>query len=234
MNRTIVIGDVHGCVAELTALLELVAPRKEDTVCFVGDLVARGPDSRGVLKIARDLAASAVRGNHEERLLEAYRARLAGLPPPRLSPHHERVLTELREEDWALIDAMPLFRDFPEHDLRVVHAGVVPGVPFEQQEAWTLTRIRSVDAEGNASEKAGSEPWAVRYSAGPHIVFGHDSRRLLQLHANATGIDTGCVFGGSLTALVLPAGETVPFPQQRRDWLVSVSARDRYYVPSGM
>jgi hypothetical protein len=142
------------------------------------------------------------------------------------------VLRQLSDADWALLEGMPLYLELPAHAARVVHAGMLPGLPLHRQEAWTLTHIRSVDAQGAPSDRAGEQPWGARYADSTHVIFGHDARRQLQLHPRATGIDTGCVYGGSLTALVLDEGMMVPFPQQRRDLLVSVRAARPYYQPS--
>jgi hypothetical protein len=236
MGRSIFVGDVHGCARELGELLELVAPVSGDAVYFVGDLVARGPDSRGVLRLYREVKAKGVVGNHEARVLEVRRSRLKGEDGPRLGASHEALLRELEEADWALLDALPLYLDVKldvtAHDVRVVHAGVLPGVSLRKQDAWTLTHIRSVGEDGRPSAEAGRESWAASYREKPHLVFGHDARRGLQLHAWATGLDTACVYGGSLTALVLPSGETMPFPKDRRELLVSVRARDTYYTSS--
>ena len=232
MARTLIIGDVHGCSAELAVLLDLLAPTADDAILFVGDLIARGPDSVGVLSLFRQVGARGVLGNHEARLLEARRARMTGTPGPLLGSRHVGVLRELEDEHWALLEALPLYIELPEHAARIVHAGVVPGVAFSRQDAWTLMHIRSVGADGAASDALGSASWAEQYSTEPHIVFGHDSRRKLQLHPHATGLDTGCVYGGSLTALVLSEGSTIPFPNDRRDLLVSVRARRAYYAPS--
>jgi hypothetical protein len=231
MARTIIVGDVHGCAGELGRLLEGLAPRSDDRVLFVGDLLARGPDSRGVLSIYRDVRGRSVLGNHEWRLLAAHRARQSGQKRPRLSPPLYALLHQLGDADWALLAELPLSLSLPEHDLRVVHAGIVPELEFSAQDPWTLTNVRSIDPEGRASDKHDFEPWAARYHEGPHIVFGHNSRLGLQLERRATGLDTGCVYGGQLSALVLEAGAHVPVDvAERRRLLFAVPAARCYYT----
>jgi hypothetical protein len=225
--RTIVIGDVHGCAAELDALLSKLGPGTGDTLCFVGDLVARGPDSRGVLRRARELRAAVVRGNHEERLLGARAARRAGAPPPKLGRTHQELFGSLDSEEWAMLEGFPLSLELPEAGLRVVHAGVVPGVPFERQDPYLLTHLRSIADDGTPSVKWGI-PWGKTYVGPPHVAFGHNARKHPQLHPDATGLDTGCVYGGALTALVLERGHALPPPEERYDVLVSVQARRAY------
>jgi hypothetical protein len=231
-RRTIIFGDVHGCSRELGELLGLLGPTSDDQLLFVGDLIARGPDSRGVVAIVREVGGKSVLGNHEARVLDVRRARLRDSSEP-LAPRYEALFRELGDADWGMLDALPLFIDLPEHDARIVHAGVVPGKPFREQDAWTLTNIRSIAHDGSASSESGAESWGATYRGKPHIVFGHDARRRLQIYPWATGIDTGCVYGGSLTALVLPQGEPVPFPEKRRELLVSVRAREAYYTGRG-
>jgi hypothetical protein len=227
MRRTIVIGDVHGCRAELDALLDRIAFTSNDQLVFVGDLVAKGPDSRGVLAIARRTRARVAVGNHEQKVLAAREAVREKRPLPKLDPTHERLLAELDEEEWAELAALPLSVELPAHGVRVVHAGVVPGVPFEQQDPWLVTHMRAILDTGEPSAKWGPL-WGTKYKGPPHIVFGHNARKEPQLHADATGLDTACVYGGALTALVLPEGEQLPPPQERRDLLVSERAREAY------
>jgi hypothetical protein len=229
MARSIFIGDVHGCSRELSELLEKVGPMAGDSVCFVGDLVARGPDSRGVLRIFKDTKAVGVRGNHEARLLRVREERRSGEAVTKLGANHEALMAELDEDDWRVLEELKLYRELPGHGVVVVHAGVAPGVPLDAQDVWTLTNIRSVDDRG-PSAASGRESWSVSYRGPPHVIFGHDARRGLQLRSNATGLDSGCVYGGALTALVLPAGETLPPPEPRRDLLVSVPAHTVYYA----
>ena len=69
-GRFIAIGDVHGCVDELATLIEKLEIQPKDQVIYLGDLVNRGPDSHGVISIARKTATVAIVGNHELRLLK--------------------------------------------------------------------------------------------------------------------------------------------------------------------
>lgn len=231
MPRTVIIGDVHGCLDELQRLLDRVLPDADDRVFFVGDLLARGPDSLGVLALCRRLGARSVRGNHEVRLLRARRASLEGGKRPRLSQVHYPLFRRLGDEDWAFLESLPLSIALEAHELVIVHAGVLPGVELAAQDAWTLTHVRGLDAEGRPSARSDQRPWAESYSDGPHVVFGHNSRAGLGLFPNATCIDSGCVYGGRLTALVLEADERVPRdPRERAERLVSVPARRAYYA----
>jgi hypothetical protein len=231
MARTIIVGDVHGCVDELGRLLDLVAPAASDQVLFVGDLIARGPDSLGVLELYRQVNGKSVLGNHEFKLLGAHRARQNGTKRPRISALHYALMHRLGAEDWALLEQLPLWLSVPEHGLRVVHAGVLPEQSLEAQDPWVLTHIRSIDPEGKPSPRHDYQPWAERYAGEPHLVFGHNSRLGLQLHPSATGLDTGCVYGGRLTALVLGAEQRVPSAAaERRELLCSVPAARVYHT----
>ena len=233
--RTIVVGDVHGCREELEELLDRVGFASGDRLIFVGDLVARGPDSLGVLDVVRRTGAVVVRGNHEQRILD-WRATRTRPPAERvpLGKLHLDVAHTLRPVDWVLFEASPLHVDLPEHGLRVVHAGLVPGLPIEQQDPGTLMRIRTVPQGPAARGESGPVLWGERYAGPPHVVFGHNAPAGLQLHAWATGLDSGCVYGGELTALVLAPDEPVPRAlAARRARLVSVKARRVWFEPSG-
>lgn len=237
MARTIIVGDVHGCSGELARLLDKVRFSSGDRLVFVGDLVARGPDSLGALDIARQTGAILVRGNHEHKLVTWYASRAAASPvgvPSReaerepIGRMHREVARGLRPVDWTLLSTSPLHLDLPEHGARVVHAGVMPGVPFEEQDPQTLMRIRTVRVRG--AGRGAEILWGRYYTGGPHVVFGHNAAPGLQLHPFATGLDTGCVYGGRLTAMVLEAGERIPRNvEARKALLVSQAAARVYY-----
>jgi hypothetical protein len=137
-------------------------------------------------------------------------------------------MQDLRDDDWALLASWPLHLDLPEHGVRVVHAGVVPGVPIERQRRRDLLKMRALDSDGSGINRWRARSWAADYHEEPHIVFGHNAVSGIQLHPHATGLDSGCVYGGRLTAMVLPQGVSPPPPAEREALLVSVPARRRY------
>jgi hypothetical protein len=229
VGRTVIVGDVHGCADELDELLGAVALGHGDALVFVGDLVARGPDSRRVLRRYRELGARGALGNHEARILAVREAEQRGEPGPRLGPSHRQLMLEMDEADWGVLSDLRLTLVLPEHDVLVVHAGLVPGLPLEAQDRWALLHMRSLDDHGKPTDRPGPRSWAADYRGDAHAVFGHDARRGLQIHESATGLDSGCVYGGQLSALVLDAGARVPPPAERRDVIVQVDARAAYF-----
>jgi predicted phosphodiesterase len=218
MERTIVVGDVHGCLDELKALLRECGVARGERVVLAGDLVAKGPDSRGVVQFVREIGALAVMGNHDSYALEVKRKRQLGdIKRPRAW-----LLDKLDESDWAFLASLPAFRrlgreseDGPE--AVVVHAGLVPGIPLEEQQQEHLRNLRSL-AEGSVptSRLLMHWPWAAAWKGPEHIVFGHDAVRGLQKYPLATGLDTGCVYGRHLTALELPSGRFYKVAARRR------------------
>lgn len=203
MRRTLLIGDVHGCNDELGELLKKAGWTSEDRLVLVGDLVAKGPDSEGVVKRARELGALAVLGNHDAHLLDVR----AGLSK---KAQHSKLAAAMSEADWKYLDQLPLWLDFPELNCLVVHGGLIPGVELARQPRHVLLNMRSLDADGHASMRVdGGVPWASRWPGPRHVVFGHDALRGLQQHPHATGLDTGCVYGRELTGLWLPENRLV-------------------------
>lgn len=235
MARTIIIGDVHGCLDELSALLKTLEVQSSDRIYFVGDLVARGPQSKGVVKLARKLDAVCARGNHEAKLLTAYSPNNKDGKEVDLSvlgKMHREVAEQLDKSSWKWLSETPIWIDLPEHDLRIVHAGVHPHLPIEQTPIDVILRLRGLGHNGAPSFARESDPWARVYWGPPHVIFGHHALPEPQIFQWATGIDTGCVYGGGLTAMVLNRGQRVPSAQARKAVLVHVASK-RVYSPIG-
>lgn len=222
MPRTIVIGDVHGCDRELQDLLDLLSPSADDLVVFVGDLVNRGPNTSGVIRIARALPnRRAALGNHELRLLEYHRTKDAS----RLKSYDHDTLSVLTEADWKFIRSMEDRIELPEYDAVVVHAGFLPDSDWRSQPRDVFTRIQVIDGEGRAkkrSECRDGDFWADRWKGPPFVIYGHTPMRQPLRTKWSVGIDTGVAYGGALTAFVLP---------ERK--LVSVPARKTYVKKNG-
>lgn len=226
MGRTIIVGDLHGCATELEDLLDYVGFGRADRLVSVGDLVVRGPRPRAVLRKMRKLGGLAVRGNHEDRLLRWKQSR--GTRNELVVGALTRKTAEaLRPRDWRYLASLPLYIDLPEHGVRVIHAGLVPGVPIEEQNPRTLLYVRTLGPRFEPVESRGKS-WAHWYGGPEHVVFGHNAQPNPEVAVHATGIDTGVVYGGRLTAMVLRDGEQPPPPEERMSVLVSVPARKAY------
>lgn len=218
--RVIVIGDVHGCIDELQALLRLADFQPGDQVVLLGDLVAKGPDSVGVVRMAREIGARTVRGNHDFEVVRWWEARMRGDEQVMVSMEHAKIAESLGAEEHAWLMEAPWFIDCEDMGYLFVHGGFIPGVKLTQQNPRLMMNMRSVLSDGTVTAKSVEDcEWAKLWKGPQTVVFGHDAFRGLQQHEFAVGIDTGCVYGGRLTALLLPENR-----------LVSVAARRSYII----
>ncbi len=208
--QTLIVGDVHGCLTELQDLLvEARLSPQTDQLIFVGDLVAKGPDSRGVLKLAQQWKAQSVKGNHDAHVLKFRRG-----AAEKMKSHHLEVARTLDETDWRYLEEMPLWLRLP--GMIVVHAGLVPGVPLEGQDEDAMINMRSLTPSGKWSKRIDAGvPWAGEWQGPERVLFGHDAMRGLQQYPHALGLDTGCVYGKRLTGLLLPANALISVPAHK-------------------
>lgn len=241
-NRTFVIGDPHGCLEELKALLVRLRPHRGDSLVFVGDLVDKGPDSAGVVRLiyalSRHVHTVVVRGNHELRHLRAWQRQLdsAFSPNSYVMPADSAVLYgALSPAERAFLNSSLSYYRIPGHNMVVVHGGIPGSLSYlphpcpmaqtaaEEDAARMLCFTRYLDRRGRPAESG--ELWAKSYDGRfGHVCFGHTpfQHGLNQHHfPHATGVDFGCVVGGLLGALVVePNGRHV----------ITVKAKQRYYM----
>ena len=210
MPKTIVIGDIHGCYDELQHLLREIGTKPEDRVISVGDVLTKGPKNLRVLRFFQTTGnAEAVLGNHERILLQHSQEE-----PVSLEPSHFQTIDQLGGEfagfiEWAA--RLPHYIDLGSH--LVVHAGVRPGRRIEEQTVEDLTELRALDGDKPGS-RVGT-PWFDRYEGEKKVIFGHWVFAQPLIRENAVGIDTGCVYGGKLTAMLLPEERLVSVPARR-------------------
>jgi predicted phosphodiesterase len=202
MPRTIAIGDVHGCADEFEELLRRLELKADDRVIQVGDLVNRGPDSHRVIELARKYQVEAIIGNHELRLLSARKKN----KPSLLKEDDQATVEQLTENDWKYLEAMPKFLYDAQIDTVIVHGGFLPNKPWQTQGSDLITKIQVIDKKGKAakrSEAPDAAPWADYWGGNPFVVYGHTPRPRVLERKGSIGIDTGCVYGGQLTAYII-------------------------------
>lgn len=231
------IGDVHGCLGELQELLVKlgytvngaeVTPPPGRTAVFVGDLVDRGPDSAGVLRLVMNMvrsgAALAVPGNHDEKLKRALDGKavkaLHGLDVTlaQLDAAGEAFKAEVR----AFIEGLVSHLVLDDGRVVVAHAGLP-----ERYHGRSSGRVRSFalygDVDGSQDDLGlpVRRDWAAEYRGTAHVIYGHTPVARARWVNKTMDIDTGCAFGGALSALRYPEME-----------LVSVPAHRQYAVPA--
>ncbi len=220
-----IVGDIHGCARELEALVGRLRPSPGDHLVSVGDLFHRGPEPLRVMELLEEHDFRFVLGNHERKVLER-----CGLAPRRAdardrpAPLHS--FPEIAAEDLDGDGGAPchaagergaeILRFLQRHsgyflrrsdveggsareaDWCVVHAGRLPGVALERNPIGALTSLRHLPEPGR--------PWWYERWHGPELVlFGHTPSALPRAwrvagRLLALGLDTGCVYGGRLTA----------------------------------
>lgn len=194
MTRTIIFGDIHGCHEEWQALIEKIKPEKKDLLISVGDLICKGPSSRKTLDFAMSLPnLKCVIGNHELHFLKAWKS---GELDDLSKDYQKRALDEFGVElgrymKW--IETWPFYLDLEE--CLVVHAGIRAGIALDKQSPEELCNLRNLE-DGT--------PWHEKYKSKKLIVYGHWARQGLCVKENAIGLDSGCVYGKQLSALILP------------------------------
>lgn len=230
-SRYIIIGDVHGCLTELQALVRRIAPTPDDTLVFLGDLVDKGPKSPAVVRWVRHLSTVyqvvLIEGNHEEKHRRWRKHVSQGSPIADTMTGTKRMaaLTQaMSAEDIAFLETARLYFHMPQHQALAVHAGVPPAIetlpedpveiadyPRKQRDLYLkMLRIRFVSPEGKilqlGHETERDHYWAEFYDGRLGTVyFGHQVFMTPGPVAfpHAVGLDLGAVHGGFLAAAIL-------------------------------
>lgn len=247
--RTIIIGDIHGCILELLELIDKIDLQKTDKIYFLGDLIDRGPDSVAVVKKCYELSLNydvkLILGNHEEKFLR-YLQHLEN------KTGMENQMSGISEFP-TLIEGLSIdeinflknaYYSFVLKDERItmLHGGISTSIKFPFPENYKygmhspkqfkglelITKVRYLTPEGKFvslnEESEEDKYWADVYDGTfGHIYFGHHP--FMQDYpgrfTHATGLDTGCVFGGWLSAVVIDNGNKS---------FISVKAKGTYSV----
>ncbi|MGI8687227.1 MAG: polynucleotide kinase-phosphatase [Thermomicrobiales bacterium] len=236
-----IIGDVHGCFDELRTLLEMlgyvvtgnadsivVTPPEGRKAIFLGDLVDRGPNIPGVLRLVMGMVtrgdALCVPGNHDVKLMRKLRGRDVQITHG-LAESLAQLADEaptFREEVAAFLDGLVSHYLFDDGKLVVAHAGMK-----QEMQGRGSGRVREFALYGETTGETGEfglpvrYDWAAEYRGKAAVVYGHTPVPEPEWLNQTINIDTGCVFGGKLTAL--------RYPEMA---IVSVPARQTYAEPA--
>jgi serine/threonine protein phosphatase 1 len=212
MTKTYAVGDIHGCLKQLQQLIELCemdAASHKSTFVFLGDYIDRGPDSRGVIDFLIDLQKWSpdkiicLRGNHEDLLLSALDGEdaelnwLANGADATLHSYRASRAVDLPASHVDWVRSLPLFHDDGQRFF--VHAGVHPDRLLDQQRSRDLLWIR--------------EPFlSSDKDYGRLVVHGHTPIKsgTPELRPNRLNLDTGAVYGRSLTAAIFDKHQLAP------------------------
>ncbi|MBT7959369.1 MAG: serine/threonine protein phosphatase [Akkermansiaceae bacterium] len=200
--RTLVIGDIHGCLSALKALIKFVSPNEDDTIVTVGDYIDRGPDSKGVIDFLTKYRKSnnliTLKGNHEQMMENALDSEqehyfwLVNGGDATLDSFRPKGLSSIDDAYWDFMADCPLYHETENHI--IAHAGLDPELPLNEQPEEALLWKRIFDTRPHVSGKT--------------LICGHTSQRngdpLVLEHAVC--IDTYPTGSGWLTCLDIDTG----------------------------
>lgn len=226
VSKTVIIGDLHGTLEEFDELIKKVELKPEDKLILLGDLIDRGPDSLGCVRRAQELKAISLLGNHEIKFITWFRSN------KKVYPKFD-FYDKFNDDDIEYIHKMPLYLRLNENFV-AVHGGFKPHIPYDQQKRDDCCYRRFVSKNGEESltisrirrEKIKDYCFWTKFWTGPdNIIYGHqvhglENPKIEEATPNIKcyGIDTGCCFGGRLTAFILETQE-----------IVQVKAKQIYY-----
>ena len=219
MRRHIFIGDVHGCIDEVTELLSLLEVTPGDVVVATGDLTRKGPAADRCVELWRDRRYLSVLGNNDAKILSRarrWRSRMFARRADRVVLGRGDLIAEIAR--W------PLMLEFVEAGVIVVHGGVLPDGSCPREAALALRYIRRdgdawrIVPKGN--EQRGDRFWSEVWDGDRIVVYGHTPQRDPKIDRRAIGLDTGCVYGGKLSAAI--------FESPKKWRIAGVQARHAY------
>jgi hypothetical protein len=240
-DYTAVVGDLHGSKIEMCEMIDLINLRFPNTqIILTSDFFDRGYDVLGCLALARENKLEAVLGNHDYRFLKWLKNRDIN------TSYYQSYYSEVSDDDIAYLRALPYYIEL--EDLIVVHAGIKPGLPMTRQDPHDMMYLRYTDNNRRSislkkinkmgKTELNAKFWTEFLENGPpkNVIYGHHvhstEEPFITKFKNGTmcvGIDTGVVFGGMLSALLVPRTITNNGHDWSRMEFLKVKAKQVYH-----
>jgi len=182
-GRLVIVGDVHGMKDSLVELLEKIRfDEKHDYLILAGDMVSKGPDSAGVVDLAIKVGATAVRGNHEDRVIQEYTSMVRLGEDENSDEIEASTLNNGNYKDRLLVKQLgrkrikwlencPLILRVGKlgklGEVVVVHAGLAPGVKLQKQDPLMVMNMRTIGDNDMPSDEHKGHPWTKVCSSPP-------------------------------------------------------------------
>lgn len=184
--RTIFVGDIHGCYREFMLLLGKIKYNdKHDRLILLGDLINKGPDSKKVLEFVKENKVEFILGNHEYGFINSLNENKNSFI---------KLKNQLGDQviEWkSFLESKPFYID--EKHFLAIHAGVIPNSSLETVDKGDLLNLRIWNGR----------PWYDYYKDEKLIIYGHWAAKGLSIGKNRIGLDSGCVWGGALSAFCI-------------------------------
>lgn len=215
MSKLIIYGDVHGCYDEFTELRQKINPKKNDTEVCVGDIVTRGKHSIKTLRYIQEHNIQSVLGNHEDKIIRYLEhEKSKSKNPIILDKDEQNIVKDLNSKDIDFLMNLPLF--IKVKNITILHGGIHNSYDLNnlsKKEKSKILRIRHLDKNYNfitfGKEKDDSIFWADVYDGNQgFVVYGHQWFQEVKLNKFSVGIDTGCVYGNKLSAIIFESTNT--------------------------
>ncbi|WP_321470681.1 metallophosphoesterase [Halarcobacter sp.] len=209
MNKLIIYGDIHGCYEEFISLRNKINPKKNYIEVCVGDIITKGKDSIKTLDFIIEHNIKSVLGNHEDKIIRYLNHQNSNKKNPiKLDKDEQNIVNNLNDNHILYLKQLPLYLKFG--NITVLHGGLQNGIKLEnlsKRDKEKILRMRYLDENYNyltyGKEDEKSIFWADIYDGNEgFIVYGHQWFEDIKKNKYTLGIDTGCVYGNKLTAVV--------------------------------
>jgi len=209
IHRLIIYGDIHGCYDELISLRKKINPQDNDIEVCVGDIITKGKDSIKTLDFIIENNIKSVLGNHEDKIIRYLNHKKSNKKNPIvLDEDEQNIVDNLSQTHKEFLENLSLFMRFG--DIMIVHGGVQNHMNLDdlaKKDYQKILRMRYLDQDGNyltlGQENENSLFWADVYDGNQgFVVYGHQWFKEAKIDKFAIGVDTGCVYGNKLSAVI--------------------------------